>query len=106
MSDSDFNKNSNENSFEDSIEYPINGILDLHYFSPRDLKNLISDYIHECLKREIYVVRIIHGKGKGILRGRVHSILNRLKEVESFRLAGEDEGGWGATVVYLKHGKK
>ncbi len=85
------------------VEYPIDGILDLHYFDPRGLKELIRDYIKECIKNEIYVVRIIHGKGKGILRSRVHSILARIKEVKSFRLAGEDEGGWGATVVYLNN---
>jgi len=93
-------------SINDQIEYPINGILDLHYFNPREVKNLVPDYIHECFKREIYVVRIIHGKGKGILRNSVHSILNKMKEVESFRLAGEDEGGWGATIVYLNHNEK
>ena len=86
----------------DSVEYPIDGILDLHYFNPRDVKDLIQDYINECIKREIYVIRIIHGKGKGILRSRVHSILNKLEMVESYNLAGEDEGGWGSTIVYIK----
>ncbi len=85
------------------VEYPVDGILDLHYFNPGDVKDLIHDYIHECLKRQIYVVRIIHGKGKGILRGSVHSVLRKMKEVESFHLAGEDEGGWGSTVVFLRH---
>ena len=88
------------------IEYPVDGVLDLHYFNPRDMRELIPDYVHECLKRGIYVVRIIHGKGKGVLRGKIHSILSKMKEVESFKLAGEDEGGWGATVVYLKHEEK
>ena len=85
------------------VEYPIDGVIDLHYFDPREVKELIPDYIQECLKRGIYVVRIIHGKGRGILRGKIHSILSKMKEVENFRLASEDEGGWGATVVYLRH---
>ena len=93
-------------SINDPIEYPINGILDLHYFNPREVKNLVPDYIYACLENNIFVVRIIHGKGKGILRSSVHSILSKMKEVESFRLAGEDEGGWGATIVHLNHDKK
>jgi len=88
---------------EQPVNYPIDGILDLHMFNPREVKVLIHDYIRECQKKGIYQVRIIHGKGKGILRSRVHAILGHLQEVVSFRLAGEDEGGWGATVVWLRH---
>jgi DNA-nicking Smr family endonuclease len=86
----------------DEIELPINGTLDLHYFQPRDVADLLANYLNECRKRGIYQVRIIHGKGKGILRKNVHSILSKLKEVESFSLAGEGGGSWGATIVILK----
>ena len=84
------------------VEYPINGILDLHFFQPRDVDKLIPDYLDECRKRGIYQVRIVHGKGTGILRKRVHSILSKHKDVESFSLAGESAGSWGATIVKLK----
>jgi DNA-nicking Smr family endonuclease len=84
------------------IEIPIDGVLDLHTFNPRDVKELLPDYLAECKNRGIYEVRIIHGKGTGILRETVHSILRKMPDVESFGLAGEDAGGWGATVVRLK----
>jgi dsDNA-specific endonuclease/ATPase MutS2 len=84
------------------IEHPIDGILDLHTFEPRDVKELVPDYLALCRERGILQVRIIHGKGTGALRRTVHAILGRLSEVESFRLAMEDEGGWGATIVILK----
>ncbi len=83
------------------VEIPINGILDLHTFDPRDMKELLPNYLTACREKGIYQVRIIHGKGTGALRKTVHSILEGLPEVASFRLAGEDEGGWGATVVML-----
>ena len=84
------------------IEVPIDGILDLHNFSPKDLKFLIPDYLEECRKNNIFRVRIIHGKGIGNLRRTVHSILKKNPAVQSFRLAGESGGSWGATLVDLR----
>ncbi|MFV1884518.1 MAG: Smr/MutS family protein [Balneola sp.] len=86
------------------IELPIDGILDLHLFSPKEVKDLIPDYIEACLEKEIYSVRIIHGKGKGVLRRLVHSILDKHKDVRSYRLA-DDSSSWGATLVELKKPK-
>ena len=87
---------------ERTVQLPIDGTLDLHNFSPRDLKYLVPDYLEECRRLKIYRVRIIHGKGIGNLRRTVHAILGRLPEVENFRLAGESGGGWGATLVILR----
>jgi dsDNA-specific endonuclease/ATPase MutS2 len=84
------------------VEFPINGTLDLHMFSPDEVKDLVPDYLRECRMRGILQVRIIHGKGVGTLREVVHSILSKLPEVESYRLAGEEGGGWGATIVKLR----
>ncbi len=92
------------NDYEDNhepIELEIDGTLDLHAFSPKDLKILIPDYIEECLRRDITHLRIIHGKGIGNIRRSVHAILNRSPFVASFKLAGEDGGAWGATLVTL-----
>ncbi len=80
----------------------IDGTLDLHTFSPKDLRTLIPDYIEECLAKGIFHLRIIHGKGTGNLRRSVHAILERTTSVVSYRLAGEDGGSWGATLVTLK----
>ncbi|MBD3274574.1 MAG: DNA mismatch repair protein MutS [Candidatus Marinimicrobia bacterium] len=91
---------------DEPVEFPINGILDLHTFHPRDVKDLVPEYLSECLLRDIYRVRIIHGKGTGTLRRIVHSALEKSELVEDFNLAGEQEGGWGATVVHLKHSKQ
>jgi len=86
----------------DLIELPIDGILDLHTFPPKDVKELVPDYLSACREQGIFQVRIIHGKGSGTLRRMVHSILGRLQEVDFFRLAGDNAGQWGATIVMLK----
>jgi DNA-nicking Smr family endonuclease len=84
-----------------SVEYPIDGVLDLHTFHPKEIKDLVPEYIRACLENDIYQVRIIHGKGKGVLRRIVHSILDNLPEVEAYWQEGS-AGSWGATVVRLK----
>ncbi len=89
-------------SSDDAIEYPIDGTLDLHTFDPREIKTLVPDYLTACRERGIIQVRIVHGKGTGALRDTVHSILRSLPEVTSYRLAGVDGGGWGATIVHLR----
>jgi len=86
---------------EPVVEVPIDGILDLHTFNPREIKDLVPDYLAECRDRDITEVRIIHGKGTGTLRRTVHSILSRLPEVREYTLLGNDAGGWGATKVTL-----
>jgi DNA-nicking Smr family endonuclease len=92
-----------ENRKEESpLELPIDGMLDLHTFLPREVKELLPAYLDACRGKGILQVRIIHGKGSGALREKVHSILRRIPEVVSFRTAGEDAGGWGATIVTLR----
>jgi DNA-nicking Smr family endonuclease len=86
----------------EAVVVPINGVLDLHTFLPRELGDLVPAYLSACREKGIYEVRIIHGKGRGNLRRSVHAILSRLDYVDSFRLAGDESGGWGATLVELK----
>ena len=81
-------------------EYPIDGILDLHAFKPNEINSLIPEYITECINRSIIEIRIIHGKGKGVLRRGVHAILERDPRVISFEMA-KDQSSWGATIVHL-----
>lgn len=92
-----------DNDVPEDVPVPleIDGELDLHAFSPKDLKTLIPDYLAECRKKGIREVRIIHGKGTGSLRRSVHSLLERNPMVRHFRLAGNDSGSWGATIVIL-----
>lgn len=86
---------------QDPVEIEINGILDLHPFSPKDLRTLIPDYIDECSKKRIRELRLIHGKGKGNIRRSVHALLERNPQVKTFKLAEPQAGGWGATIVLL-----
>ena len=84
----------------DPVEVPIDGIIDLHAFSPKEAASVVEEYLYACLENEIYEVRIIHGKGKGVLRRTVHRLLEKHPKVKGFKLdAGPS--GWGATVVYL-----
>ena len=71
-----------------AMEYPIEGTLDLHTFRPEDIKDLVPDYIEECRSRGILRVKIVHGKGTGVLQRIVHSILDGLPEVVDYSCGG------------------
>jgi DNA-nicking Smr family endonuclease len=87
---------------EDPIQLPIDGVLDLHTFKPREVKELMLDYLAACQERGIFHVRIIHGKGTGSLKRTVHAILEKHPEVISFVLDHPQFSGWGATIVELR----
>ena len=87
---------------DEPIEYPIDGTLDLHQFAPDETREAVEEYISECLKRGILQLRIVHGKGKGVQRRIVQSLLENHPRVSNFRHEGGSGGSWGATVVDLK----
>lgn len=83
------------------ITYEITDVLDLHTFNPKEVVELVNDYLTACHEKKIDMVRIVHGKGAGILKRRVHSILSRHPLVNTFTIAPPEAGGWGATLVQL-----
>jgi DNA-nicking Smr family endonuclease len=85
-----------------AVVIPIEGTLDLHTFKPADVKDLVPEYLRECAAKGIFRVRIIHGKGTGVLARIVRSALDKMPEVASYETAGPPEGAWGATIVHLK----
>ena len=87
---------------DEPIEFPINGVLDLHTFRPGEVKSLLPEYFEACRSRGILQVRVIHGKGTGALRELVHAQLRASERVAAFELGDQTAGGWGATVVRLK----
>jgi len=84
------------------VKMPIEDVLDLHTFKPKDLPDLLVDYFEACIDEGIYSVRIIHGKGRGLLKKRVQGLLKKNSMVKSFQDAPPEAGGWGATLVDLK----
>ena len=88
-------------SEEDAVEIPLDGILDLHAFRPRDVPSVVNEYLDACRAKGIREIRIIHGKGIGALRETVHRALERRSDVASFQLDSRSASGWGATLVVL-----
>lgn len=85
------------------IEMPIEDHIDLHTFSPKEIKPLVEEYLYQCHQRRFPLVRIIHGKGIGVQREIVRSVLTKSSLVASFSDGGLFAGGWGATIAYLKY---
>ncbi|MBI4852696.1 MAG: Smr/MutS family protein [Acidobacteria bacterium] len=93
-----------EDFFEDEvIELPIEDTIDLHSFSPKEIKAVVEEYLYQAHQKHFPVVRIIHGKGIGVQREIVRKILSSSVYVESFSDGGLTGGSWGATVAYLKY---
>jgi DNA-nicking Smr family endonuclease len=86
----------------DPMRIPIEDSIDLHTFSPKEIPSLLEEYLKECIKAGIYEVRIIHGKGMGHQRRRVHSFLSKSSLIQSFSTAPTTSGGWGATIALLR----
>lgn len=90
-----------DNPFPDPVEIEITDSLDLHAFSPKDVKAVTVAYLEEARKKGFSVVRIVHGKGVGVQREMVRKVLSETKFVTKFKSGDEFSGGWGATIAEL-----
>ena len=87
---------------DDVVDLEITDTLDLHAFSPKDVKAVTIAYLEEARKKGFRYVRIIHGKGIGVQRETVRKVLSETDFVKGFKSGDEFSGGWGATVAELK----
>ena len=87
---------------DEPVRIPITDVFDLHTVPPRDVKAVVEAYLEEAHKLGLRALRIIHGRGIGVQREMVRSVLARTDFVESFRDAPGEAGGWGATIVTLR----
>ena len=90
----------------DPVKIEINGTLDLHNFNPKDVSELVTEFIFACHTEKIYLGKIIHGKGIGTLREIVHSKLNSHHLVKDFWQGDEMTGSWGVTLFTLHEKNK
>lgn len=102
--DSDLDSWDAENPFPEPVELPLEDVLDLHPFQPKEIRSVVEEYLTQCCEASFPVVRLIHGKGKGVQRESIRSLLARLPFVQSFHDAPLEAGSWGATIVYLRPG--
>lgn len=86
----------------EAFEIPITDVFDLHTVQPRDVQMVVEEYLSEAYRLGLKALRIIHGRGIGVQREMVRSVLARTSFVEEFDDAPAEAGGWGATVVTLK----
>jgi len=84
------------------VALEIRDILDLHTFSPKEISEVVEAYLEEARRKGFATVRIIHGKGIGVQRERVHAVLRRTPFVEQFQMAPAEAGSWGATIVWFQ----
>ena len=98
----DKHKDDPDSPFDDPVVLPIQDSIDLHPFAPKDIPSVVAEYIEQCLQAGIFEVRIVHGRGAGVQRRIVQSILANHPAVVSFKDAPAEAGGWGATIAILK----
>ena len=86
------------------LQIPITDVFDLHTIAPADVQAATEAYLAEAQRLGLTALRIIHGRGIGVQRETVRSVLERTPYVVDFRDAPAEAGGWGATLVTLAEG--
>jgi len=87
---------------DEPVRIPITDVFDLHTVPPRAVKAVVEEYLFEAHRLGLKALRIIHGRGIGVQREMVRSILARTDFVVDYRDAPGEAGGWGATIVTLR----
>lgn len=86
----------------ETIEMEITDVFDLHTFQPREVPDVVRDYLDAAYEKGLRRLRIIHGRGKGVQRRTVRTLLERDPRVTDFGDAPMEAGGWGATWVEME----
>ena len=94
-----------DDPFPEPVELPVEDALDLHAFSPKDIPSVVESYLEAAVEAGYREVRVIHGRGIGVQKKRVQSVLSRSPLVDGYQDAPPERGGWGATLVWLKKTK-
>jgi len=76
--------------------------VDLHGLTRDQAAAAVAEFLRDCLARGLRCVRIVHGKGLGILKAKLGKWLTRREEVLAYCQAPASEGGSGALLVLLK----
>ena len=84
------------------VELPITDVLDLHSFPPREVKDVVLTWLDAAYEEGLRQLRIVHGRGIGVQRQTVRTLLARDPRVAEFGDAPAEAGGWGATWVTLR----
>src|ERR1700750_919005 len=90
-----------DDPFPEPVEIEITDVFDLHTIPPREVKAVVEEYLRLAHEKGFKVVRIIHGKGIGVQREMVGSILARTALLVDWTDAPPEAGGLGATIVRL-----
>ena len=88
--------------FVDPVVISLEDHLDLHPFQPKEIPSVVEEYLEQCRQAGIREARLIHGKGMGIQRDIIRSLLQKHPNIASFHDAPLEAGSWGATIVIFK----
>jgi DNA-nicking Smr family endonuclease len=84
---------------EEPVKIELTDEIDLHHFNPRDAKDILREFIAQAKEKGLVRVRVVHGKGRSVMKKIVAEELGKNEAVSSF---SDDRANWGATIVVLK----
>ena len=84
----------------DPVRIPIEPELDLHPFAPRDIPSVVTEYIDAASAAGLEIVRLVHGRGRGVQRGIVQATLDTHPLVIEFW--DDTDAHLGATIARIK----